>query len=104
MNAMEEKHMTIETLIDGKRIGMQEINDPFLHNRTSYEPSIWDRLKLLWTGRVLFEIKLRGDHEAHRQWFRTDKLPRSGHESETTQAISDAAAGEQPDTADRAEC
>jgi hypothetical protein len=72
MNALEEYHLTIETLIDGKRVGMQEIHDPFLHNRTYYEPSIWDRLKLLWTGRILFEVKVRGDNEAHRQWFRTD--------------------------------
>lgn len=74
MNAMEEKHLTIETLIDGHRIGKEEINDPFLHNRTVIELSFWDRLKLLWAGRILFEIKIRGDDEAHRQWFRTDKF------------------------------
>lgn len=84
MNAMEEKHLTIETLIDGKRVGVQEINDPFLHNRTFYEPSIWDRFRLLFTGRILFEIKVRGDVEAHRQWFRTDELPeRDYHGSES---------------------
>lgn len=76
MNAMEEMHLTIETLLDGRRIDVQEIHDPFLHNRTYYEPSIWDRLRLLFTGRILFEVKIRGDDEAHRQWFRTDKLPR----------------------------
>ena len=96
MNAMEEQHLTIETLIDGKRIGTQDIHDPFLHNRTVYEPSIWDRLRLLWSGRITFEVKVRGDREAHRQWFRTDKLPRGDHEQETTQALSDAATGEQP--------
>ncbi len=89
MNAMEETHLTIETLIDGKRIGMQDINE---------------RVKLLWTGRILFEIKVRGDHEAHRQWFRTDKLPRSGHESEASQTLSNAAAGEQSAPSERAEC
>lgn len=93
MNALEDKHLTIETLIDGNRVGVQEINDPFLHNRTTYEPSLWDRLKILWTGRVLFEIKIRGDDEAHRQWFRTDKLPKGG-EGGPQEAVSNAAAGE----------
>ncbi len=74
MNAMEDKHLTIETLIDGKRIDVEEINDPFLHNRTTLELSILDRIKLLWTGRVLFEVKIRGDLEAQRQWFRTDEI------------------------------
>lgn len=76
MNAMEEKHLTIETLLDGKRISIEQIHDPFLHNTTTYEPSIWDRLKLLFSGRIVFEVRIRGDNEAHRQWFRTDKLPR----------------------------
>jgi hypothetical protein len=78
MNAMEEQHLTIETLIDGKRVGIQDINDPFLHNRTYYVPSIWDRLRILFTGHILFEIKIRGDNAAHRQWFRTDALPKGG--------------------------
>ena len=77
MNAIEEKHLTIETKINGKRVGIQELHDPFLHNRTYYAPSIWDRIKLLWTGMVLFDVKVRGDDTAHRQWFRTDKLPMS---------------------------
>ena len=75
MNAMEEKHLTIETLIDGKRVGKEEIHDPFLHNRTIHEMSIWDRIKFLFHGRIEFEVKVRGDDEAIRQWFRTDALP-----------------------------
>ncbi len=75
MDAMEEKHLTIETLLDGQRIGFQEISDPFLHNKTVIEASIWERVKFLWTGRILVEVKVRGDQDAHRQWFRTDKLP-----------------------------
>lgn len=97
MNAMEEKHLTIETLIDGKRIGIQEINDPFLHNRTYLELSLLDRIKLLWTGKVFFEVKIRGDIEAHRQWFRTDSLPEIEYEastqSTTTKQHSDDAGG-----------
>ncbi len=91
MNAIEEKHLTIETLINGSRVGVQEINDPFLHNRTSYEPSIWGRLKILWTGRVFFEVKIRGDDDAHRQWFRTDKLPGWKHESQEQKTVQNAA-------------
>lgn len=78
MNAMEETHLTIETLINGKRVGVQDIHDPFLHNKTIYEPSFWDRLKIFFTGRILFEVRIRGDLEAQRQWFRTDPLPRGG--------------------------
>ena len=51
MNAMEECHLTIETKINGSRVGVQELHDPFLHNRTDYRPSIWERIKILWTGR-----------------------------------------------------
>lgn len=96
MNAMEEYHLTVETLIDGKRVGKQDIQDPFLHNRTIHEPSIWDRLKLLWTGRITFEVKVRGDNEALRQWFRTDKIPGESRGSQTEEALPDAAVNEQP--------
>lgn len=75
MNAMKEKHLTIETRVDGLKINVQEINDPFLHNITTYVPSIWNRLKLIWTGLIVFQVIIRGDDDAHRQWFRTDKLP-----------------------------
>lgn len=84
LNAMEETHLTIQTFINGKEVGTeggQEIHDPFLHNRTTYEPSLWERIKLLFTGKVTFEVRIRGDIEAQRQWFRTDNLPRG--ESET---------------------
>lgn len=103
MNAMEEFHLTIETLIDGKRIGMQEIHDPFLHNKTVCKPSLWERIKFLWTGQVVFEVRVRGDIEAQRQWFRTDKLPGGGHERETAQAIPNAADGERSSPADGSE-
>lgn len=75
MNAMEEMHLVIQTSIDGKCVNEQKIHDPFLHNRTKYFLSIWDRIKLLWTGKILFEVRIRGDEEAHRQWFRTDRIP-----------------------------
>jgi hypothetical protein len=79
MNALKEMHLTIESKINGKRIGdEQELHDPFFHTRTTYELSIWERLKTLWTGRIVFEVKVRGDDIAHRQWFRTDPLPRGG--------------------------
>jgi hypothetical protein len=76
MNAMEEKHLTIETKIDGRTIDVHPINDPFLHNTTTYELSILDRIKLLFHGRVVFDVRIRGDEEAIRHWFRTDRLPR----------------------------
>lgn len=75
MNAMEEKHLTIETMIDGEVIDKQDINDPFLTNRTVIEMSIWDRLKFLFSGRIAVVVRVRGDKEAHNQWFRTDPPP-----------------------------
>jgi len=95
MNAMEETHLTIETLLDGKRIRSQAIHDPFLHNKTTVEMSLWDRIKFLFHGSIMFEIKIRGDDDAHRQWFRTDKLPRNKDE-----ASQDAACRIQSSTVD----
>lgn len=71
MNAMKETHLEIQTSVNGKHAGRQQIHDPFLHNRTYYYPSILERIKLLWTGVVLFEVRIRGDDDAHKQWFRT---------------------------------
>jgi len=102
MNAMEERHLSIETLINGKHVGKQEINDPFLHNRTYYEPSIWERLKILWTGRVLFEVKIRGDDQALRQWFRTDKLPGGVDGTQTEKTLHNAASDGCADATNRA--
>lgn len=102
MNAMKETHLTIETLIDGRRVGKQEIHDPFLHNRTYLEASIWDRIKFLWTGKILFEVKVRGDDTAHRQWFRTDKLPEREYEPQKAQApLQDASTNQCPDSSSR---
>ena len=106
MNAMKEFHLTIETLIDGERVANQEIHDPFLHTKTVCKPSLWERIKFLWTGQVVFEVKIQGDDEVHRQWFRTDKLPRGEHERETSQAmqaIQNAADGERSSPADGSE-
>lgn len=80
MNAMEEKHLTVETRIDGKRISIEPINDPFLRNETVHEMSIWDRLKFLFHGRIVVEILIRGDQEAIRHWFRTDPHPNGSDE------------------------
>lgn len=80
MNAMEEKHLEIETLIDGERIGNVEANDPFHCTVVTISMTIWEWLSLLWNGRtVRVCVKVRGDDVAHRQWFRTDPLPRGGH-------------------------
>lgn len=76
MNAMNECHLDIETFVDGESIAKQDINDPFLTNRTVIEMSIWDRLKFLFRGRIEVTVKIRGDKEAHDQWFRTDLPPR----------------------------
>lgn len=78
MNAMEEKHLTIEALVNGQSVGKEEINDPFLHNTTTVELSLWDRIKLLFAGRMVFEVRIRGDQEAVRHWFRTDEMPSGG--------------------------
>lgn len=79
MNAMEEMHLTIETKIDGDRIDIHDIHDPFLHNRTTLDLSLWEWFRLLWKRRIEFSVKVRGDDIAHRQWFRTDPLPRGEH-------------------------
>jgi hypothetical protein len=80
MNAMEEMHLEIETLIDGERIGNIEVHDPFHTTRVTIDMTWWEWFSMIWHGRKIDVcVKLRGDDVAHRQWFRTDPLPRGGN-------------------------
>ncbi len=80
MNAMEEIHLSIETRVDDRVIGNVEVHDPFHTTRVNLDMTWWEWFAMIWRGRkVEIVVKLRGDDVAHRQWFRTDPLPRGGH-------------------------
>jgi hypothetical protein len=106
MNAMEEFHLTVETLFNGTRVSVTDLHDPFLHHVTTTDLSFWDWLSLLWRGRrIVHTIKIRGDDIAHRQWFRTDPLPGGaiGRTFQTKPPVQDAAARGGSAPPDRAE-
>lgn len=73
MNAMEEMHLTVETSWHGGKIDERPLHDPFMTHKTTVELSWLDWLKLLFRGRVVeVTVKIRGDDESIRHWFRTD--------------------------------
>jgi hypothetical protein len=67
------EQFTVETKLDGKVIGKQQIHDPFIHNKTVFTLDRWSAFKqFLRPTPIKVEVTVRGSHAAQRRIMTMD--------------------------------
>ena len=68
-----KRHLRSVFWVDDEKVDDLPIEDPFVSVRAGVEIqfSLWDRIKLLWTGRHVVHIRyhIESDPVAQRRWF-----------------------------------
>jgi hypothetical protein len=73
MSGFMKRHLAAETVVDGRTVRNQPIDDPFATTMSEIDIrfSLLDRIKLLFTGRHHVQVlhKIVGDSIAIKRWF-----------------------------------